>query len=282
MGAAIQGGLIGGIDVGPVLVDITPHTLGIRCISWSNGYPSSFHFAPLIQRNSALPATASDLFTTFVDGQESATIGIYQGESDDVHNNDFVGEFRLDGLSGADAGNQILVRFDLDLDGILTATAVERATGRSQRLSIDNAVSQFRRSNHQQAARRIDEAFGDASPESPGGDVQPGAGKGGVAPVVASQSAADGASDARIPAAAVSGTGLSTGGAAMSLDQWPAELRKVVEAATELLDKKPGSPDSASDEDKAEIRRLLEQLKKARWQLGIRKRSGWARRNWTI
>jgi len=159
MGAAIQAGLIAGVDVGPVLVDITPHTLGIQTVGSMFGLPSPHHFSPLIQRNTPLPASRSELFGTMVDGQEKVRIRVYQGENQDIRHNEFVGEFVLDGLADVARGNEILVRFDLDLDGILKVTANERATGRQKELIVDNAVSRFRRSNQEDIQNRLDSAF---------------------------------------------------------------------------------------------------------------------------
>jgi len=152
LGAAIQGGMIAGADVGPVLVDITPHTLGIQALGLLQGFHSIYAFAPIISRNSPLPATRSEIFATSADGQESAEIKVYQGERDDVRHNQLVGDFLLDGLSDVDAGNQVLVRFDLDLDGILKVSAIERSTGRAKSLVIDNAVERLRRSHVAPAA----------------------------------------------------------------------------------------------------------------------------------
>ncbi len=142
MGAAIQGGLINGIDVGPVLVDITPHTLGIA--ARDDDYFGGLRFSPVIRRNTPLPATRSEMYQTAVDKQDMVRIAIYQGESDDLRNNQFIGEFFLEGLSEVDAGNEILVRFDLDLNGILKATAIEHGTGLQKQLKIENAVTRSR------------------------------------------------------------------------------------------------------------------------------------------
>jgi molecular chaperone DnaK len=144
LGAAIQGAMIAGIDVGPVLVDITPHTLGIQAIGLMHGYESPYCFAPIIQRNTPLPASRSEIFGTSVDRQENVMVRVFQGEHRDVRNNEQVGEFLLEGLAEVSRGNEILVRFDLDLDGILKVTARERLTGLEERLTIDNAVSRFR------------------------------------------------------------------------------------------------------------------------------------------
>ena len=165
LGAAIQGGLISGIDVGPVLVDITPHTLGIRIAGTLHGFSSDYCFSDIIQRNSTLPASRSQMYATIYDGQDAAAIEVYQGEDPDVRHNDPVGEFMLEGLADVVSGNQVQVRFDLDLNGILKVTARERATGLEKQLVIDNAIDRFRRLNHDAAKSRLDAVFG-STPES--------------------------------------------------------------------------------------------------------------------
>jgi len=159
LGAAIQGGLIAGVDVGPVLVDITPHTLGIETLGRLQGFLSGYRFSPIIERNTPLPATRSEIFATTYDGQDAAGIRVFQGEDDDVRHNQHVGEFLLEGLAEVQRGNEILVRFDLDLDGILKVTATERDTGLEKQLTIDNAVSRFRAKNRQEAMARLAAVF---------------------------------------------------------------------------------------------------------------------------
>ena len=173
LGAAIQGGLISGIDVGPVLVDITPHSLGISVLDEDeDGVITGDHFGRVIHRNTPLPATRSEMFATSFDNQKKVQISIYQGESDYVRNNQFIGEFLLEGLSEADAGNEILVRFNLDLNGILKVTAEEHATGLQKQLKIENAVSRFKREGNQDAkqAARLPLAL---SSRPAGGDGAP-------------------------------------------------------------------------------------------------------------
>ncbi|HIE37845.1 MAG TPA: heat-shock protein Hsp70 [Anaerolineae bacterium] len=159
MGAAVQGGLIAGIDLGPILVDITPHTLGIGCLGEVRGVMSPYCFSPIIERNTPLPATRSELYSTCCDGQEAAHIPVFQGEDEDVRNNHSIGEFYLEDLSDVPRGNEILVRFDLDLDGILKVTAVERATGKQEQLTINNAISRFRDEHQEEARARLESAF---------------------------------------------------------------------------------------------------------------------------
>ena len=80
MGAAIQGGLIAGIDMGPVLVDITPHSLGIQAVGDMDGRLSHYCFVPLIERNSPLPSRRSEMFGTMIDGQKLAEIAVFRGK----------------------------------------------------------------------------------------------------------------------------------------------------------------------------------------------------------
>src|SRR5205085_1572888 len=77
MGAAIQGGIVAGENVGAVLVDITPHSLGIRCLDERMGFAWDYRFAPIIQRNTPLPASRSELFHTARDGQREVEIEVY-------------------------------------------------------------------------------------------------------------------------------------------------------------------------------------------------------------
>lgn len=167
LGAAVQGGLIAGVDVGPVLVDITPHTLGIRVLGELHGMVSNQVFSPVIERNTALPAVRSEIYGTTCDGQEIVQIDVHQGESEDVRLNQQVGSFSLEGLDEeAERGNEILIRFQLDLDGILTVTAVERRTGLEKQLRIDNAVTRFRAKSQAEAKAKLAAMFCDSDAEA--------------------------------------------------------------------------------------------------------------------
>ncbi|MBW3542496.1 MAG: Hsp70 family protein [Planctomycetes bacterium] len=172
MGAAIQGGLIAGVDVGPVLVDITAHTLGMECLGPLHGRMSPHCFSPIIPRNAPLPATRSEIYSTVHDGQDAVMIHVLQGESDDARFNQSVGEFLLDGLNPeAEQGNEILVRFSLNLDGILEVTAVERDTGREKAVTIDNSITQFRAKNRDEARARLAAVFGETTAQRDSGAV---------------------------------------------------------------------------------------------------------------
>ncbi len=226
MGASVQGGMIAGIDVGPVLVDITPHTLGIQALGELMGHASVHHFAPIIERNTPLPASRSEMFGTSYDNQDVAQISVFQGEEPDVRHNDLVGEFFLEGLAEAAQGNEILVRFDLDLDGILKVTATERATGLEKALTIDNAISRFRREGRDDARQRLRAVFQTAA-EAPG------------------ESAGDVPVDR--PAAG----------------ELPADLSDAIQLAEQTIAKAEKIAPDAPDEDVEEIQRLVERLRGA-------------------
>ena len=160
MGAAVQGALIAGIDVGPVLVDITPHTLGIEALGEIDGMLTPFYRAPVIERNTPLPATRTESFGTISDGQDQAQIRVFQGESEDTRDDVLVGQFKIEGLAKVEAGNQILIKLALDLNGMLNVTATERLTGLSRHVTIENALERFRTTERTDAIDRLDALFG--------------------------------------------------------------------------------------------------------------------------
>jgi molecular chaperone DnaK len=165
MGAALQGAIIAGADVGSVLVDVTPHSLGIKCFDDAGGgygMPFLHRFAPIIDRNTPLPASRSEVFRTVEDRQPTVEIDVYQGEDDDVRRNHRVGRFLVEGLAHVAAGNQIVVQLDLNLDGMLTVSAREKGTGLQKRITIDNALARYEREEFDTARERLDEMWATA------------------------------------------------------------------------------------------------------------------------
>src|SRR5581483_4543031 len=117
-------------------------------------------FSPIIERNSTLPISRTEIYSTVVDNQPGADIRIFQGENPDTRYNTLVGDFKVDGLAKVPAGNQILVRLDLDLSGILKVTATERATGLAKHVVIDNAMERFRKRERSDAIDRLEAVMG--------------------------------------------------------------------------------------------------------------------------
>jgi molecular chaperone DnaK len=165
LGAAVQAAIIAGADVGSVLVDITPHSLGIKCLDESmmrqfGDYP--FRFAPIIRRNTPLPASRSEVFHTAAPNQREVEIEVYQGENEDPRRNHQIGNFRVVGLAAVPAGNPITVQLDLNLNGMLTVSARERATGLQKQITIENALARFEREEQAAARSRLDRLWSEA------------------------------------------------------------------------------------------------------------------------
>lgn len=129
IGAAIQAGVLQGEVKDVLLLDVTPLTWGIETLG---GVKTS-----LIERNTTIPASKTEIFTTAADGQTSVEIHVLQGERPMSTDNISVGRFTLDGLPPAQRGiPQIEVTFDLDADGILTVGAKDKGTNREQHITI--------------------------------------------------------------------------------------------------------------------------------------------------
>ncbi len=129
MGAAIQGGVLGGDVKGVVLLDVTPLSLGLETLG---GIATK-----LIERNTTIPTKKSQIFSTAVDNQPSVEIHVLQGEREMAQDNKTLGRFRLDGIAPAPRGvPQIEVTFDIDANGIVNVTAKDMGTGKEQNITI--------------------------------------------------------------------------------------------------------------------------------------------------
>jgi len=130
LGAAIQGGVLAGEVKDVLLLDVTPLTLGIETLGGVR--------TPLIPRNTTIPTSKSQIFSTAVDNQPSVEIHVLQGEREMAADNKTLGRFILDGIPPAPRGvPQIEVTFDIDANGILSVTAKDKATGKSQSIRIE-------------------------------------------------------------------------------------------------------------------------------------------------
>jgi molecular chaperone DnaK (HSP70) len=181
LGAAIQGAAIGGTDVSAVLVDVTPYTFGTSAIGELNGDLYPYQYVPIIARNTAIPVRKSEAFFTAVDDQTAVDVRIYQGENADALENIKIGEFRIEGLSKAPAGNPVVLDLALDRDGILHVAAREKNTGLERRISIDQAVARYGAAELQQARERIGSLFGEDDSETATDRAAAGAGDAEVA-----------------------------------------------------------------------------------------------------
>ncbi len=160
-GAAIQAGMLAGETVSAVLVDITPYTFGTSALSDRNGIPYPFTYVPIIQKNTPIPVTKSEVFYTVMDHQEAVKVDIYQGEDADALNNIELGEFMVENLSKVPSGNPIVLQLSLDLNGIMNVTAREKNTGLEKSITINNVLTRFQEGELQTARDRVSALFAD-------------------------------------------------------------------------------------------------------------------------
>ncbi|PJB99814.1 MAG: molecular chaperone DnaK, partial [Candidatus Moranbacteria bacterium CG_4_9_14_0_8_um_filter_41_43] len=133
LGAAIQGGVLEGSVKDVLLLDVTPLTFGIETMGGVR--------TPLIDRNTTVPVSRSQVFSTASDNQPSVQIHVLQGEREMASDNKSLGQFILDGIMPAPRGiPQIEVTFDIDASGILTVSAKDKATGKSQNIRIESST----------------------------------------------------------------------------------------------------------------------------------------------
>ena len=132
VGAAVQGGVLGGEVKDVLLLDVTPLSLGIETLGGV--------FTKLIDRNTTIPTRKSEVFSTAADSQTSVEIKVYQGERALASDNRLLGVFQLVGIPPAPRGiPQVEVTFDIDANGILNVTAKDRATNNEQKITITSS-----------------------------------------------------------------------------------------------------------------------------------------------
>jgi len=132
IGAAVQGGVLGGEVKDVLLLDVTPLSLGIETLGGV--------FTKLIERNTTIPTRKSEVFSTASDNQPSVEIKVYQGERAMAHDNRLLGVFQLGNIPPAPRGiPQVEVTFDIDANGILNVTAKDRATNNEQKITITSS-----------------------------------------------------------------------------------------------------------------------------------------------
>ena len=134
IGAAIQGGVLGGDVKDVLLLDVTPLSLGIEVLGGLTN--------KIIERNTTIPVKKSQVYSTAADNQTSVEIHVLQGERDQAMHNTTLGRFSLDGIAPAPRGvPQIEVTFDIDANGIVNVTAKDKGTGKEQHITITSSTN---------------------------------------------------------------------------------------------------------------------------------------------
>lgn len=225
MGAAIQAGREMGIESTTLLLDITPYTFGTSALGDLAGFPCRTRFVPIIKRNSKLPATKSEAFGTICENQRKVEILVYQGEQPNALDNVEIGNFMFTLTPNLPEQSLIIIRYELDINGILKIRAVEKESGREINGVIQNAFAEIGEDRLRISRSKIDQAWSSASDESGDDDYEYG----------------DHDEDQVIEPEGDSFAGI------------PSDLEILIATARKSMDK-------ASDEDKNEIINLIEDI----------------------
>lgn len=153
LGAAVQAAIIGGEPIDAILVDVTPHSLGIAVAEYRLGNLLTDRYRVLIHRNTTIPVVKEDIFYTLHPDQDAIKIMVYQGEAPVASQNRLLGDFLISDLEAEEPGElaSVMVQFDFDLDGILHVRARDRYTEKEEQITV------------QASLERLDEAAVDAA-----------------------------------------------------------------------------------------------------------------------
>lgn len=145
LGAAVQAAIIAGEPLDAILVDVTPHSLGIEVAEWQFGQLVPDRYSVIIHRNTTIPTSRSEVYSAITPVQTAIEIKVYQGEHPIASHNTLLGEFMFDNLRPEVPGQppRITVQFDFDVNGILHISAVDRGSGKQANMSVRAARAQL-------------------------------------------------------------------------------------------------------------------------------------------
>ncbi|MEB3173804.1 MAG: Hsp70 family protein [Cyanobacteriota bacterium] len=163
LGAALQAGVLVGEAVESILVDVIPHSLGISVVQDTPFGLLPGFFSVIIPRNSVIPISRSEVYSTAADNQDAVEIEVFQGENQIAEENVPLGAYKVENLPPRPAGGvAIEVHFDFDINGILTVTSTEKGSNQSASLVINNAgVQKLSSQELKQAREDLDSLFGE-------------------------------------------------------------------------------------------------------------------------
>ena len=160
LGAAVQAGLKSGTistERGIMITDVSPFTLGVEVQSGSAYQKIGGIFSPIIPRNSTVPVSKTEVYSTTADGQQVVDIKIYQGESRLVKNNTFLDAYSVDGIPPGPAGQEkVAIGFTYDVNGILQVSTKIVSTGKEARLQVDKTGQRMSKKERQEAQKRLE------------------------------------------------------------------------------------------------------------------------------
>jgi len=172
LGAGVQAALLAGEPLDAVLVDVTPHSLGIEVAELQFGQIIPDRYGVIIRRNTTLPTRRAQVFSALFPDQTAINVKVYQGEAPVASQNTLLGEFLFSGLEPEEAGlpPRITVQFDLDTDGILHVSATDRGSGAVEQTTLKAAHTRLSPADKEASARYLRELERSALPEPEGDD----------------------------------------------------------------------------------------------------------------
>jgi molecular chaperone DnaK len=161
LGASIQAALIAGEPLDAILVDVTPHTLGIEVAEFQFGRVVADRFGPIIRRNTTLPTTRAQVFSALYPDQAAIKVKVYQGENSIASANTLLGEFLFEDLEQEIEGEppRITVQFDLDVNGILEVSAADRGSGQFKQTTLRAAHTRLSTNDKAAASQQLDQLW---------------------------------------------------------------------------------------------------------------------------
>jgi molecular chaperone DnaK len=179
LGAAVQAGLKAGAAPsrdGIMITDVNPFTLGVEVLGFAGRQPVSGLFSPIIPRNSTIPVSRTEIYSTTRSGQDAVDIRVYQGESGRCAENVFLDQYQVKGVPPAPAGvEKVAVTFTYDVNGILHVATRIVSTGHEARLTVDRSAQRLDESARAAARARLDAEFGASPPAQPASSPPPAA-----------------------------------------------------------------------------------------------------------
>ncbi|MCZ6679268.1 MAG: Hsp70 family protein [Candidatus Poribacteria bacterium] len=167
MGASAQAGIIAGEPIDAVLVDVSPHSLGIEVAEWQMMGPVFDQYNVIIRRNTPVPVSKSEVYTTLSPDQKNVEIKVYQGEEPIASHNTLLGEFLLEGVKQTKRGQpEIIVNFDYDVNGIVHVSGKDKRTGAAQEITVTATPDRLTEEQKADATERVGdvEIVWDAAP----------------------------------------------------------------------------------------------------------------------
>jgi molecular chaperone DnaK (HSP70) len=165
LGAGILASRLAGEEVNRVLVDVSPFSFGISFLGERGGAAYPYCYKPIVRRNTPLPVTRTEPYATVAPYQTQVKLEVFQGDDDDALKNILVGEFTIQGLRPRYEPNEVLCRMNLNVDGILSVTAIEKETGKSRHITIANALQPKSAQEIAAARERLQQLFAQRAAE---------------------------------------------------------------------------------------------------------------------